>query len=400
MYRNMQPDLKIKTFFHDLNSICSELTIESDISNVLSKLMEMLADFLDTDQGSFYLVLDRKITSISSVGENPRIEIEISSEDEKRLVATNFALEEEDLAFYPSLSILTSKALGIKLLSAINYSNNLFGFITLGPKYNKAPYNESDKLILALITNFVARIIFYSNHYIEASGKTSDELYLRNITDTISGVYIKTYVEQRMTEGIKEAIRYKKPYSLTLLSIDKFEDLRKKYGQHAVNALLQEVGIILTNLLRRDVDHAGKYSEDTFIVLLPSTERKGAIIFSERLKTRLSRLAIEKHPNVTITTSLGVTSLEPNDKKKEEVVNKLIEALHHSVKNGGDILSFNYDGLISENLSDFEKATGMSAQLLKNAVENPFYLLDENGNEIDFTKPTGTKNWINIPKQH
>lgn len=398
MYNDLAPELRIKLFYFNLNTIYEELVSAKEVSGILSRLLENIVKYLNIESACFYLILKRKVTLISAFGDILAAdELQLSSEDEKKLIATNFVLEEEELSYYPSLSILTSHAMKTKKLITLDYNNNLLGFITLGKKINGEKYEESENIILAMIANFTSRIIFYSNSYIEASGKTSDELYMKNITDTLSGTYISSYIEQRMHEGIKEAIRYKKPYSLSLLTIDNFDELRKKFGQQAINTLLQNAGALIRNLLRKDVDLAGRYNENSFLILLPSTERKGAVIFSERLKSRLSYLKIERHSEVDITLSVGVSSLEASDKNKDHLFNKVKEAVEYSTRKGGNTLSYNYEGMITENLSDFEKATGMSSKMVKSAVEGNFYLTDENGNEITFGQQS---HWINIPKKH
>lgn len=263
MYDDLTVNLKNKLFFHNIKQICYELSFEHEILAILAKLLEHTVNYFDARNGNFYLLLNRKIISISSIEESKNIEIVLSDDDEKKLIATDFVLEEEELSFYPSLSVL-SESSKVRLLMPLSYNNNLFGFITLGGKVNHLEYDEVEKLTLALIINFISRMVFYSHSYIESSGKTSDEIYMKNIVDPLSGVYIKSYIEQRMTESMKEAIRYKKPDSCLLVKIDKFSEIRTKYGQQSANSAFQSVGNSIRTFLRKDIDLAGKFSDDSF----------------------------------------------------------------------------------------------------------------------------------------
>lgn len=398
MYDNLPSNVKYKLFFHHLKETCHLLSFEHEISGILSNILEHIVDYFDSNNGSMYLAIGDKFSCIGNVGDPTESEVFITDHEEKKLISSDFVLEEEELSFYPSLLHLTEKH-KVRLLAPLDYNNNLFGFITLGKKSGHLDFDESEKVILSLISNFLARMIFYSHSYLELSGKSSEEMFLKNIIDPLSGVYIRSYTEQRMSESVKESIRYHHPDSFVLLKIDKIKEIRTKYSQQTVNNILQLVGGAIRHFIRIDVDLVGRFNEDTFIILLPSTEHDGCKVFAERLKSRIESMKSEKSFLPNITLSVGITSLEKEDRNKNDIIQKLKEALEHSVSLGGNKLSFKYKGILSENLSDFEKASGITSEILMGNIQNDFVLKDANGNDINFTVPV-KKHWMNIPKQH
>jgi len=385
-------------FLEEIEEIFSKLESDSDLSEPLGKFIALVADFFSAKNASIYLLSNRKLTLVSSLNANQLYETELNADDEKRLTASGTIIEDTDIVYFPGIISLFTGSNRSKMLISLNYNDNLLGFIVLGRKIT-ADYGRAEKTFLKLLAETLARIIFKSHSFIKMIGKSEEPIYKQNISDFLTGVYVKNYIEQRLNEGIKEAIRYKKEYSLALVSIDNFNELKKRFGLPAINALLQKTGKNITNLLRKDIDLIGKYSEDTFLILFPSTPKKGVVVFCERLKGKMERLTIEKYPALTVTVSIGVTSIEEKDQEINLILEKALKALDYSKSHGGNTLSYNYEGLISENLSDFEKATGISAKLLKNNLENPFYLTDKQGNEIDFTK-NNNGNWLNINRKN
>jgi diguanylate cyclase (GGDEF)-like protein len=398
MYDNLSNNVKYKLFFHHLKETCYKLSFEHEITGILANILDHIVDYFDASNGAFYLAIGTKMSCVGAVKESIDSEVTLTDHDERKLISSDFILEEEELSFYPSLLQLNERG-KVKILAPLSYNNNLFGFITIGKKINQLDFDESEKVVLSLIANFLARMIFYSHSYLEVSGKSSEEMFLKNIIDPLSGAYIRSYTEQRMSESVKESIRYHHPDSFVLMKIDNVSDIRNKYGQQTVNNIIQLVGGAIKHFIRIDVDLVGRFNEDTFIILLPSTEHEGCKVFSERLKSRIQSMKNEKSFLPPVTLSVGITSLEKEDKSKNDIIHKLKEALEHSVGLGGNKLSFKYQGILSENLSDFEKFAGISSEILMGNLQNDFVLKDENGNEINFTAPI-KKHWMNIPKQH
>ncbi|MFN8578189.1 MAG: GGDEF domain-containing protein [Candidatus Sericytochromatia bacterium] len=397
MYKHLPVETRTKIFFKEIYYLLDKLKSEHDISIILQNILTHTSDYLDIRNSNIYMYSQDKMVSIASVNESNEIEIAIPKNEVEKLISNFFIIDEESLSFYPSLSELNLNYSRVQVLSPLTYDNNLLGLMTYGHKL-KSNFEEDDKLIISLISTIISKIIFYSENYINISHKSADEVYLKTIIDSLSGLYIKSYIEQRMKEMIKESIRYKKADSFCLLKIELFNHLREKYTQSTVNEIINKTGIAIRNFIRVDVDLAGKYSEDTFLILLPSTQIKGAIIFSEKLKSFLKNIKPENIKDEDVFFSIGLTSIEPQDKNNETIFNKLLDALDFSLRKGGNRVSYHYKGELVENLSDFEKAKGMSTDLVKETITHNYTLLDENGNEIEFNT-SFNKHWLNIPKQ-
>lgn len=395
MYKHLPLETKTKIFFREIYSLLELLKTERDISSVLQKILNHVSDYLEIRNSNIYMNFKDKMVSIASVNESNNIVLNIPKDESEKILSNHFVIEEEYLSFYPSLSDLNAMYSRVKIISTLSYNRNLLGIITYGNKLESA-YENDDKLIISLIADTISKIIFYSENYIDLSYKSADEVYLKTIIDALSGLYIKSYIEKRMTEMIKESIRYKNTDSFCLLKIEMINRIRDEHGQIVVNEIINRVGNCIKNFVRKDVDIAGKYSEDSFLILLPSTQIKGAITFAEKLKSFLDRVKPNNYQNVELSVSIGLTSIESNDRSNETILNKLMDAVDFSIKKGGNRVSYYYNDELVENLTNFEKAKGMSNDLLKETIKHSYTLLDENGNEIEFNHYNSTRS--NIPK--
>ena len=60
--------------------------------------------------------------------------------------------------------------------------------------------------------------------------KRISTLELENITDPLTGLYNRRYLDRRIDEEIKRAHRYHFPLSVLMLDIDHFKDVNDRYG--------------------------------------------------------------------------------------------------------------------------------------------------------------------------
>ncbi|MFN8671226.1 MAG: diguanylate cyclase [Candidatus Sericytochromatia bacterium] len=393
----MNSSLSSHQFFEKIQNLCHDTFNEKEVITGLSKVLEVIYEFFEPENASFYLILDHKLCSISAINEEDVLEVNIDHEDEKKLIATNFTLDAAQLSMYSSLINLNIDKLRVMLLMPLSYNNNFLGFVTLGRKSLGGFYSENEKFIFTLVVSYISRLVYYSDSYIEASGKTAEEMCLKNLTDPLSGVYVKSYIEQRFKEQMKESIRYKKPESIAIVKVNNLDYIRENYGQQLVNKILHDTGAFISEFIRKDVDLVGKFSDDSFLILLSSTGFHGALIFSDRLRVKLSSLKYDSFPDLFLYFSLGLTSLEESDNDKDKVLEKVIRALENSEKQEGNILSYCYQNKVEEHVTEIEKISGLSSDIIRSALENNVFLLDEYGNEIDFTK-TVHKGWFNIQR--
>lgn len=111
------------------------------------------------------------------------------------------------------------------------------------------------------------------------------------------------------------AKRMKKPLSLILLDVDYFKLYNDNYGHMEGDQCLKKIADILERSIRRPPDVVARYGGEEFVIILPETDKQGALQVAKKIKDKLNNAAIpHAHSRITnhITCSQGVASLIPS----------------------------------------------------------------------------------------
>ena len=125
-------------------------------------------------------------------------------------------------------------------------------------------------------------------------------------TDGLTGLDNRRHIESRLEEMFEHAKRLAEPFSCVMVDLDKFKSVNDEFGHQAGDAVLRQLARILKNEVR-EIDHAGRYGGEEFILLLTGTVLDAAVTFAERV-----RKAIESHTftfeggSIRRTASFGV----------------------------------------------------------------------------------------------
>ncbi|PIZ31666.1 MAG: hypothetical protein COY40_01410 [Alphaproteobacteria bacterium CG_4_10_14_0_8_um_filter_53_9] len=140
---------------------------------------------------------------------------------------------------------------------------------------------------------------------LERSGKAleSSVKYLRELMayDEVTQLFSRRYLFNLLEKELHRAQRYDNSFALLALELDPFTnnpDL-KHLPQEDMNLLVAEGARVVRKYIR-DSDSAGRTGERTFLLLLPETGTKGALVLGERI-----RKAVDK----TYDLSVGKTAV-------------------------------------------------------------------------------------------
>ena len=135
-----------------------------------------------------------------------------------------------------------------------------------------------------------------------------DEIHLLSITDPLTGIYNRGYINERLPQEIRRAHRYGRDLSLLLCDIDHFKKVNDTYGHLVGDAVLKSFGQCLLDSIRKQVDWTGRYGGEEFLVVLPETHLDGAIVLADRIRCAVEATAIQTAgQTVRITASFGVS---------------------------------------------------------------------------------------------
>jgi diguanylate cyclase (GGDEF)-like protein len=128
--------------------------------------------------------------------------------------------------------------------------------------------------------------------------------------DTLTGLYNRFYVLEKIDSEINRAVRHGSPMSLLMLDIDHFKRVNDTWGHSVGDQVLQWVGRTLRESCRV-YDVAGRYGGEEFCVVLPETRLGNCTVVAERIRHRMAEHSIALgHAEVTVTASIGIAGLD------------------------------------------------------------------------------------------
>ena len=134
--------------------------------------------------------------------------------------------------------------------------------------------------------------------------------------DTLTGLYNRWYVMEKIDCEINRALRHGSPMALLMIDIDHFKRVNDTFGHGAGDQVLQRSARLLRDSCRV-YDVAGRYGGEEFCVVLPETRVGNTTVVAERIRQRLAttELAVGERP-VAVTASIGIAGIDTRRRRK------------------------------------------------------------------------------------
>jgi diguanylate cyclase (GGDEF)-like protein len=161
-----------------------------------------------------------------------------------------------------------------------------------------------------------------------------------SLKDSLTGLYNYRYLIERMSSEFKRARRYILPLSIIMLDIDYFKSLNEVYGHQYGDLILKEFAGYLKKCARTN-DIVIRYGGEEFVVLMPDTDKNGAVVFGSRLLEFLKEHIFDRGGNrVKLKISMGVASLPENGiDSSASLLSGVDKAMRQAKESGGNQLS-------------------------------------------------------------
>lgn len=162
-----------------------------------------------------------------------------------------------------------------------------------------------------------------------------DKLKHMAITDELTGLHNRFYLNERLHQSFRHAVRYRMPLSLMVLDVDNFKSINDQHGHGAGDAYLASFAKLLTDSCR-DTDTICRYGGEEFVIMLPETSLEQAEQLATRLLKATRQMQVMHDDTViTTTTSIGISNLEPESMENEEELVKQADAALYRAKRAG-----------------------------------------------------------------
>ena len=211
------------------------------------------------------------------------------------------------------------------------------GVLNVTDKSGGGVYDEVDLSLLEIIGPQVALALERAEWQERAT-----EFQLMSITDSLTGLTNRRYLEERLAEELNRSKRYDYPMSFLMIDIDDFKAYNDTNGHQAGDVALQITAHCLKGALRV-VDVASRYGGEEFCILLPQTGMAEAGVIADRIRQRVSTTEFphgKAQPLGHVTISVGVSTFTKNIDTAENIIAAADRALYQAKSMGKDRVVF------------------------------------------------------------
>ena len=162
-----------------------------------------------------------------------------------------------------------------------------------------------------------------------------ENLRQQTIRDPLTGLYNRRFLEESLNREMARCKRNGSVFSLMMMDLDHFKRFNDTFGHDAGDSVLRSFSQALQENTREG-DIICRFGGEEFVVLLPDTDRKGAVVRAERI-LKVVRALVVMHDDKTvgpITTSIGV-ALYPQDGETAKAIIQSADRALYSAKGAG-----------------------------------------------------------------
>ncbi|HSW11550.1 MAG TPA: diguanylate cyclase [Solimonas sp.] len=208
----------------------------------------------------------------------------------------------------------------------------------------RVPHEGADEVgtLAAAINRMTQRLARYDAMNIEKIKQLNVDLEGANrqleqlaTTDALTGLANRRIFSERLEYELKRTQRSGVPLSLVMIDLDHFKRINDTHGHQAGDAVLREVGSLLRMVIRQ-TDTAARYGGEEMALILPGTDKQGALNLAEKVRKLISlETVVTDGAELNITASLGIASASDLAAPDASSMVQIADAALYRAKSGG-----------------------------------------------------------------
>ncbi len=302
------------------------LALEDESSNAYREIEEVLRQVRDANPPTRFLTTHARVEKRYVIGVDPE-----EKETEKSHLGDEIFADDE----LPH--VLAGESPQVNAVFADEFGVWISGL---------APIRDASGQIVAAVAADLPALSASENESLRGDGRQTFAAMLQTaavrlsraeidaITDSLTGLYNHRYLHERLSEELHRARELQRPLSVLFCDLDHFKSYNDSNGHSAGDAVLREVAHLIEQSVR-NIDIAGRYGGEEFVVLLVETERETALTVAERIRARIHEAGFTAN-GVPLTVSIGVAGYPDDADRREDLLNKADWAMYLAKRRGRD----------------------------------------------------------------
>ncbi|MBL1210954.1 sensor domain-containing diguanylate cyclase [Geminocystis sp. GBBB08] len=198
--------------------------------------------------------------------------------------------------------------------------------------------NESQQIFAINFAEQIALIL--------ANISMRQNLYEMTITDPLTGLYNRRYLDEILEAEVNFAFKNNQKLSIIMLDIDYFKKFNDTFGHKVGDFILTTISNILRKNTRKS-DFVCRYGGEELTIVLPNTSLLEAKKIAEKMRIAIKELTLiyDNQPLPPITASFGVANFPENGLTSRQIIVVADNALYKAKKQGRDCVIIADEGL-------------------------------------------------------
>ncbi|MEO8073911.1 MAG: diguanylate cyclase [Acidobacteriota bacterium] len=325
----LREELKRRGWLEQTVRKFNDILREIDSDDFWLQLTQIFAELMRAERSSLLLVDEKtgKLFFKAAIGTNAA-----AIEEEKDNLGVRVA--RQVLAVGKPLIIEDVDKIGLKVAPVErNYNSKSFisyplsigarriGVLNLTDKTDGESYNNFDLKLLNSIMPQLAVLIDRA-----ALKHKAGEFEQLSVTDALTGLLNRRYLEERLAEEIKRSNREGFPMSFLMIDVDDFKSYNDKFSHPEGDKALKLVAKLFKDTLR-GADVAARYGGEEFSILLPQTTLDEAKTIAERIRKNVEKTKFDMR---RVTVSIGIASCSKIICNAQEIISAADKALYRA----------------------------------------------------------------------
>lgn len=173
---------------------------------------------------------------------------------------------------------------------------------------------------------------------VPVSKRNEHKLFNQAQRDPLTGAYNRRSLLTILEHSVAQAQRYDWVCSFLLIDIDNFKQINDQYGWDAGDKVLQQF-VKAMHGFQRTADFFARFSDDRFVMFLPETNRKQALLAAERVRKlaaqeQVSCISGDGEDSLNFTVCIGAATLSDEKDTPESILKRAEENLFVAKQSG------------------------------------------------------------------
>ncbi len=178
--------------------------------------------------------------------------------------------------------------------------------------------------VLELLKNATDTMLIGSGDYNEGEmfNRYVREINDMIVRDSLTSLYNRRFVDERLPVDIIEAALNRLPLSLCFMDLDNFKSINDLYGHQTGDLAIKAVGDLIMKNIRFEHDWAARYGGDEFLLCLNNTGKEQAYAVAERIEKGIEKISLDFHRGAGLAISYGIETMQETPLTAQELIRR------------------------------------------------------------------------------